>query len=282
MIDVVSVSLGAPGRDRDTVVRVGGDAVRVRRVGCNGDYEKAQRFLSELDGKVGAIGLGGLNFSYRTQEKTWPMPGATRLRQAVRLTPLVDGSGFKDAIEPQAAQALPGKGRALVVSVLDRPAAARALAAAGYRVQAGDPHFALGMPIWPSDARFQAMAAVAMPILRHLPRGAVYGERPDRTERQPARWDVIWGDVQLLRRHPVGLGGAILIGGSLRSDDADWLRQRGVRMLIAASPPVDGEVFGANVWDAILAALHGRALRRDEMEDAWTALYGRQGWVTIV
>lgn len=282
MIEVVSVSLGGAERDRTATLRLGGERVRIRRIGCSGDYGLAARLLAQLDGTVGAIGLGGLNFAYRVRGRTWPMPGAVPLRRAVRRTPLVDGCGFKDRVEPQAASALLGGGQALVVSVLDRPAAAAALAAAGYRVRVGDAHFALGLPIWPTEATFNALATVAMPILRHLPREVVYGPRETADAGGQARWEVIWGDVQLLRRRPVALGGATVVAGSLREEDARWLRKCGVRSVIGASPPVEGEVFGANVWEAVLAAISGRALGPDEIESVWAAVYERTDWVTIV
>ncbi|MDA8345254.1 MAG: hypothetical protein M0Z66_07205 [Thermaerobacter sp.] len=256
--------------------------MRIRRIGCAGDYAMAARLLSRLDGTVGAIGLGGLNFAYRLRGRSWPMPGAERLRSMVRRTPFVDGSCFKDVIEPQAASALPGHGQALVVSLLDRPAAGSALAAVGYRVQVGDAHFALGVPVWPSQSTFAVLAGAAMPLLRHLPREAVYGPRQDRTRTMDAHWEVIWGDVQLLRRRPIGLRGATIVCGSLRTDDARWLRERGVRELIAPSPPVNGEVLGANLWEAVLAALYGRALGQDEIGAAWRAVQGSGGWFTIV
>lgn len=287
MIDVVSVSLGSAARDRTAVLRVAGQAVRLRRIGCGGDYSLAGRLLREMDGAVGAIGLGGLNFAYRLHGRNWPMPGAERLRQAVRRTPLVDGSLYKDLIEPRAAAALPGHGRALVVSMLDRPAAGPALEAVGYAVQAGDAHFALGVPLWPSETAFTALARVAMPLLRHLPRTAVYGPREHAEGERPRseRWDVIWGDVQLLRRRPVAVSDATFVCGSLRQEDARWLREHGVYALIAPSPPIDGEVFGANVWEAMLAALYGRTLRPEEIGKAWSALCDRcdwPGWVSIV
>lgn len=282
MIEVVSVSLGSRRRDRSVIVQLGGEPLRIRRFGCDGDYRLAEDLLRRWDGRVGAIGLGGLNFAYRLGSRQWAMPGATRLRRTVLRTPLVDGSHFKDAVEPQVAKALTGPGSALVVSMLDRPAAAKALHQAGYSVRAGDAHFALGLPIWPTPAAFSAMAGAAMPVLRHLPRSTVYGQRSAEAQPSAARWDVIWGDVQLVRRRPVPLQGATFVSGSLRAEDADWLRRMGLSRVIAPSPPIGGEVLGANVWEAVLAALHGTALEGPRLLDAWRTAAGQQGWFIVV
>lgn len=280
MIEVVSVSLGPSRRDRSFVVRLGGEALHVRRIGCDGCYRKALAVISALDGQVGAIGLGGINFGYRLGGMRWPMPGAERLRRAARRTPLLDGSTFKDAVEPQTVGLLPVRsGRALAVSALDRPAVAQALAAAGFAVRVGDAWFALGLPLFPDLAAFRRLARAGMPFLRHLPLRTVYGGRGEKAARSACAFDVVWGEIGLLRRRPVALGGVSLVTSSVRRDDVEWLRCSGVRRVIAASPPVAGEGFGANVWEAAITALAGRLLRGEEFCRAFRDLTGRVGWV---
>ncbi|HNR00453.1 MAG TPA: hypothetical protein PKN52_10645, partial [Trueperaceae bacterium] len=60
VLDVVSVSLGSVKRDTDQEVEVLGRRVRLRRVGTGGDLTAARTMIGELDGKVDAIGLGGI------------------------------------------------------------------------------------------------------------------------------------------------------------------------------------------------------------------------------
>lgn len=280
MIEAASVSLGPSHRDRAFVIRLGGEMLRIRRIGCDGSYRRALAAVSELDGRVGAIGLGGINFRYRLDGLLWPMPGAERLRRAARVTPVVDGSAFKDMVEPCAVGLLPpGPRRALAVSALDRPAVARALADAGYAVRVGDAWFALGLPIFPDLPLFRRLAQAGMPLLRHLPLRTVYGGRRTGILGPSPRFDIVWGEVGLLRRRPVALRGVSVVTSSVRRDDVEWLRCSGVSLVVAASPPVLGEGFGANVWEAAIAALSGRPLRGEELGSAFRGMVGRVGWV---
>ena len=58
---IVSVSLGSSKRDHSTTVTLLGEQFDVRRVGVDGDIDKALIKLRELDGRVDAIGLGGID-----------------------------------------------------------------------------------------------------------------------------------------------------------------------------------------------------------------------------
>lgn len=274
MIEVVSLSLGSPDRNRTAEIRFGDERVRIRRIGVDGSYDLARSRLERLDGRVQAIGLGGINFAYRSRGRAWPMPGAQSLRKAVRDTPVVDGSGFKDWIEPLAATSLPQGETALVVSMLDRPLVAAALRARGYRTFVGDSTFALGVPLWPTPEAFHAMACATMPILRLLPLRAVYGRRTARAELRKSRWNVIWGDVKLLRRHPVAMAGATMVVGSAREEDVKWLARCGVSRVLSAAPPIGGETFGANVWEAVITAVYGKLPSQSQMLETWRSAMG--------
>lgn len=278
MIEVVSISLGPSERDRSFVLRIAGERVRVRRLGTDLSYLRALAAIRELDGRVAAMGLGGVNLSYRLDGRSWSMPGARLLLEAARLTPILDGSDYKDAVEPLATSALaPGGRTALAVSMLDRPKIPAALRAAGYRVRVGDPWFALGIPIFPEPEGFEALARASMPLLRRLPLSQVYGGRATRPSR-PARFDVVWGDLRLLRRRPIDLENVSVVTSSLRRNDVEWLRCSGASRIISATPPVQGEGYGANVWEAVMAALSGRRLSGHELRKAFQRLIGRVGW----
>lgn len=280
MIEVVSVSLGPSQRDRDFVVGLGGHMVHVRRIGCDGSYARARTAIAEFDGRVAAIGLGGINLAYRLDGLRWTMPGAAALRAAARRTPVCDGSAFKDAVEPQLARTIePGRGRAaLAVSALDRPQIPAALEAQGYRVRVGDPWFGLGLPIFPRPATFRRMARISMPLLRRLPVEAVYGTPREGRIRPTASFDIIWGDIRLIRRRPIDLRGVSIVTSTVRRDDVKWLQRSEVHGVLSPAPIVDGEGFGANVWEAVVTAIQGAPLRPDELGTAFRSLVGRLGW----
>ncbi len=61
MLTVVSVSLGSSSRDKTSRATFLGEEIELRRVGTDGDLQKAHAMIAELDGKVDAIGLGGID-----------------------------------------------------------------------------------------------------------------------------------------------------------------------------------------------------------------------------
>ncbi|NMA52795.1 MAG: quinate 5-dehydrogenase, partial [Peptococcaceae bacterium] len=101
MKHVVSVSLGSAGRDFEFIEEVAGNRLLIQRVGTNGDLRQAAKLLRGLDGKVTAIGLGGVNLYLRAGDRRYQLRDGMRLAREVRRTPLVDGSGIKDTVEKE-------------------------------------------------------------------------------------------------------------------------------------------------------------------------------------
>jgi len=58
---VVSVSLGSSKRDSTAQAVFLGEEFILERVGTDGDMQKAVQKIGELDGRVDAIGLGGID-----------------------------------------------------------------------------------------------------------------------------------------------------------------------------------------------------------------------------
>jgi hypothetical protein len=48
----------------------------------------------ELDGKVDAFGVGGVDLSLRLEKREYPLRAALKLVKGVRKTPLCDGGGL--------------------------------------------------------------------------------------------------------------------------------------------------------------------------------------------
>lgn len=291
---VVSVSLGSPRRDWEGTVRLAGERFRVYRVGTGGDLARAARLLRELDGRVAALGLGGINTHLLLGDRRYALPEGVRLAGLARRTPVVDGAGWKAAVEPavvaaMAAAGFPLAGRtALVTSVLDRPALARALSGAGCRVLAGDAYYALRLPLVLPPGWIPPLGALTLPFLRHLPIRYLYplGHRQKREgvggARIFRRVDLLAGDSHFLHsRLPARLDGKAVIASTLTDGDAAVLAARGVSHLITTTPLLDGRALGANVWEALAVAAAGR--RAEEMTAAdylsvWRAAGGRP-WV---
>jgi len=96
---VVSVSLGSKSRDHQCEVEILGELVSIARIGTNGDMAKAIGLLRELDGKVDAFGMGGIDRYLVAGDRRYEIKDAVRLVKAAGNTPIVDGSGLKDTLE---------------------------------------------------------------------------------------------------------------------------------------------------------------------------------------
>ena len=149
---VVSVSLGSSSRDHRAQIDLLGERFDIERIGMDGSIDRALAKLRALDGTVDAIGLGGIDVYLYAGTSGTRCATDLRLLEAVKITPVVDGSGLKNTLEREAVRyltdelgmTLAGK-RVLMVSALDRFGMAQALVAAGADVIFGDFIFALDL-----------------------------------------------------------------------------------------------------------------------------------------
>lgn len=269
---VVGISLGSSRRDHRVQVELLGTPVEIRRQGTDGDLEKAVELVRQLDGQVDAFGMGGIDLYLQVRRRRYTLRDARRLLQAARKTPIVDGNGLKNSLEPWVIQQLqtqwgiPLRGRkVLMVSAVDRFAMAEAFARSGCQVLFGDLIFALGIPIGiRSLATLERIARLALPVITQLPFRVLYPLGSEQERITPRfthhyEWaDVIAGDFHLIRRYmPPRLEGKIVLTNTVTSQDVEELRQRGVKHLITTTPHLNGRSFGTNVMEATLVALAG-------------------------
>ena len=211
----VSISLGSSERDKTVELTLLGEKVLIERRGTDGDTQKAKKLFAELDGKVDALGLGGIDLHVQVYDKKWPIRAGQKLVEHVRQTPVVDGGGLKNTLEYHAVATLIEQlgeqyksGRVLLTAAVDRFGLTRAFFEQGYEVICGDIGFALGLPIpvrtMPQLKRF---ANILAPIATRLPISVLYptGEAQDKIVPKCANWyawaTVIAGDPHYIRRH---------------------------------------------------------------------------------
>jgi len=273
MKEVVSLSLGSSKRDFCVTLSVAGQEIRLVRRGVDGQIPRLISLLKAYDGRVAAIGLGGVNFAFRFARLSYPIPLGQRLRALVSQTPVVDGGLYKEFVEPEAVKWLEQEGisfagkRVLLTSVLDRYPLAQALVQEGARVWAGDPAFGLKLPFALPLSLFGLVTPATMPFLRLVPLSWLYplGEKQEEMKDPAphlfARSEIIAGDFHLLRRYlPKQLRDKIIITSTVTGTDVALLRERGARLLVTLSPffeAPNGRAFGANMMDALLVALSG-------------------------
>ncbi|NLM40871.1 MAG: quinate 5-dehydrogenase [Firmicutes bacterium] len=269
---IVSVSIGSSKRDSKAVVKVLGEEFSLERIGTDGDMQKAISIIKELDGKVAAFGMGGIDLYLWGGGRRYILREAKQIARAPKLTPIVDGSGLKNTLERKAIETLAkedpdmfrGK-RVLLTCGVDRFGMAQALQETGAEVLYGDLMFALGLPIpLYSLKALERVAAVFAPIVVQFPfkwlypTGSKQEDSPDRKkyERFYAWADIIAGDYHQIRKYmPDDLSGKTIITNTITPKDVEFLRQRHAKELITTTPNLDGRSFGTNVMEGLLVAL---------------------------
>jgi hypothetical protein len=277
----VSVSLGSSQRDKKVVVDLNGVQISVERIGTDGDAERSRRLFAELDGKVDALGVGGVDLYLRLDGREYPLHAALKLVQDVHQTPVVDGRGLKHTLERRvfelAAPALGGVPhfrRAFVPVAVDRLGLACAVAEVADEVIIGDLMVALGIPIPIRGIEsFRRVARVLLPIVSCFPMSMLfYGssgtENEPKYERYWEQSDLIAGDFLFMRKHmPASLAGRTIVTNTTTAENVELLRERGVQRVITTTPRYEGRSFGTNMMEAALTAYagKGRPLGDDEL-----------------
>ena len=270
MKHVISISLGSSKRNHTVQAEFLGEKFLIERIGTDGDMNKAEALLKELDGKVDAFGMGGIDLYIVTGGRRYAIRDAERLARAVTKTPIVDGGGLKNTLERRVIRyleesnrvTLAGK-RALLVSGADRWGMAEGLTQAGCILTCGDIIFALGLPIpLRSLNQLKVAAALIAPIVVRLPFKLLYptGKKQEEVNPRFTRYyldnDIIAGDFLFIKRHlPAEIPGKTIITNTVTATDVEDLRARGVKTLVTTTPELGGRSFGTNVMEAVLVSL---------------------------
>lgn len=270
---IVSVSLGSSKRDHRVEVEFLGQPVIIERIGTNGDLQKAVQMVKELDGKVDAFGMGGIDLYLFAGSKRYKVRDAARIAKAARQTPMLDGSGLKNTLERgvvdylqnQLQMELQGK-KVLMVSAVDRFGMAEAFTKAGCQMVFGDLIFALGIPVPITRLRtLRVLAYSLLPLITKLPFTLLYptGSKQEKDTPKYAKYyqaaDIIAGDFLYIKKYmPRDLKGKIIISNTVTAADIEELKKRGVSLLVTSTPEFNGRSFGTNVIEALLVSFSGK------------------------
>jgi len=274
MKTIVSVSLGSSTRDHRVIVDWLGEKFDISRIGFDGSIDRAIEKLVDLDGRVDAIGLGGIDVYLYAGSKRYALRDGLRMLESVKQTPVVDGSGLKNTLERETVRLLQERGivdfrglPVLMVSALDRFGMAQALVAAGARVTFGDFIFALDVDkaVTTLD-EFEREAQKYLPDACKLPFQFFYptGKKQERPPQPkfPQYYEaakVIAGDFHFIRQYmPDSMHGKIVITNTVTQANVAELRERGVALLVTSTPNLGGRSFGTNVMEAALLAKLGK------------------------
>jgi hypothetical protein len=278
----VGISLGSAQRDKVVEVDLLGERVRIERIGTNGDVEKAAALYAELDGKVEAFGVGGIDLGVHTPWKFYPLRDAKRMVRRVARTPITDGGGLKMTLEARTMQRVEREigseiqpKTALLTAAISRYGMTESFVGAGYDCVFGDLMFALGVPIPVRGlTALRRLAKLLLPIVGLMKIEWLYPTGQKQEKNVPKyekyyRWaSVTAGDFLYVKQHmPLRMDGKTIVTNTTTAADLDFLRARGVKVLATTTPVYDGRSFGTNLMEAALIAAcgKGRALTHEEL-----------------
>jgi hypothetical protein len=278
---IVSVSLGSSKRDHRAEFEVLGESVVVERLGTDGDLNRAIGLIGEMDGKVAAFGLGGIDRYLFAGKRRYEIKDAAKMAAAAKLSPVLDGSGLKNTLERRVVDFirtdldinLKGK-KVLMVSAVDRFGMAEAFDEAGCQMTFGDLIFALGIPApLRSLKSLQCLAVIVLPVITRLPFTFLYptGSKQETNNLKYTKFykaaDIIAGDFLYIKKYmPLRMDGKIIVTNTVTPADLTELRQRGVKLLITSTPEISGRSFGTNVMEALLVSLSRK--KSEELHEA--------------
>ena len=270
MKQVISVSLGSNKRDFSHKISLLNTDLQIRRIGVNGNLNRARELITQFDGAVDAIGLGGIDLYFFLGKQRFTVRDALHLANAAKHTPVVCGAGLKNTLEEHVITTLDnhfhwwGK-RVLLTSSIDRFGMAKAFCKSGAETIFGDLLFALGLsiPIY-SIRSVRILANILLPILTKLPFKWLYPVGEKQLEETPKyswvyNWaEVIAGDWHYIRKYsPQKLKGKTILTNTTTKEDIELLRIRGAKTLITTTPRIEGRSLPTNLLEAALIAACG-------------------------
>ena len=279
MKHAVSISLGSSKRDKKVSVKFKDEEILVERIGTDGDVARARQLYLDLDGKVDAFGVGGVDLYLRLDDREYPLRAALNMVAGVTKTPLCDGRGLKHTLERRVFElAKPELGdvrfkQGFVPVAVDRQGLATAVAEVCDKTVFGDLMVALGvpLPIYGIPA-FKRVARIMLPFVSYFPMSMIfYGS--DGAEHEPKYTkyfegsDLIAGDFLFMRKYmPARLDGKTVVTNTTTEDNIELLKSRGVKTVITTTPRYDGRSFGTNMLEAALTAYAGKGSRLTDEE----------------
>ncbi len=283
---IVSVSLGSSKRNHAFETDFMGEKFNIERIGTDGDWDKAIELIKELDGKVDAFGMGGIDLYIYVAGKKYVINDAKKLMVAKK-SPMVDGSGLKNTLERKCIldvqedgiMDLRGK-KVLMVCGVDRFGMAEAFEEVGARLTLGDLIYTLDIPLpLHSLKALKIVGRTLAPFVVRMPFDKLYptGDKQEVIIPKHSKYyydaEVIAGDFLYIKRYlPEKLNGQVIITNTTTAEDIKMLKERGISKVITTTPNMGGRSFGTNVIEALMVALIGRPLEEISSEDYYRML----------
>ncbi len=289
MKHIISISIGSSKRDHSVEVEIAGEKILIERRGTDGDIQKAIQLVKELDGKVDAFGMGGIDVYLNAGKNKYKIKDAVPIKEAAQKTPMVDGSGLKVSLEKEVPKfidenvmKLKGK-KVFMLPAIDRYAMAEGFQNMGCDLTLGDLMVALGINIPIKSLRMlDRIASIFAPIACRLPFEMLYPTGKDqngglskagKNDKFFEEADIIAGDFHYIRQFmPRHMDGKMIVTNTVTKDDILWMEQCGISVFVTSSPDLAGRSFGTNVIEALLVSLINKDVDSITSEDYIKAL----------
>lgn len=287
MKHIVSVSLGSSKRDHAFETDFMGEQFRIERIGTDGNWDKAIQLIRDLDGKVDAFGMGGIDLYIQIAGKRYVIKDAKKLVAEAKKTPMVDGSGLKNTLERKCILDIQRDGiydlrgkKVLMVCGVDRFGMAEAFEEVGAKLTLGDFIYTVGIPFPVHSLKtLRIFGGMAAPFIVNMPFDKLYptGENQDVIIPKHSKYyynaEVLAGDFLYIKRYlPEKLNGQIIITNTTTQEDMVMLKKRGISKVITTTPDMGGRSFGTNVIEALMVTIMNKPIDQIKPEDYFDML----------
>ncbi len=299
MKTIASISLGPSEDDFDFQTRFMGEDFHVLRIGTDGDPDKAADLLTQWDTKADALGIGYIKFPYSIGPESLIQQQTKELfALGNRLhTPFTTGAALRTVCHEWTIRHIQhtqggnffGNARVLFTSGMTNASMARGLSEYTANLKYSDPVIVDGIPKFiNSFDDLELYARGIHPALQWVPsKKAADMIRPLRSYndfllRQAMKNSQIIVVPYYQFYDHIGdygmneLGGKIVITSTAYDDRVQFLKERGVHMIIDTTPKMLEQVVGANVLEAMIMVSLGKnqqTLTQDDLLEIITDLH---------
>ena len=251
-----------------------GESLQVRRLGTDGDPQRAEQLLREWDARADAIGLGLQSDAGDPRARRPGRVNLALLARAATRAPVTTGERlaeiFREWAVRHAQVELPGilnNARVLFFDGMANQKLALALSEFTDNLQFADPLLQLGVPKLLGSREALSRYAVGEHYARHWlpPRAATEGLMHDWTRyvlrKATHKASVIVAPVHLLDALGIEeLAGKTIVTSTVNDQRMEHFKQAGVHLVIDAAPLIAGHALAPDMLDAMLlaAAIAGR------------------------
>ncbi|MBU2952630.1 dehydrogenase [Marinobacter sp. F3R08] len=280
MKTVVSVSQGSAEYDYDLETTFLGQPFRIIRIGADGDLSRAEAALESVHAEADAIGLSMFHDHYEVGREQLEHPDTARLEARVPDKPVTTGAGLRAILQEWAVRHTQSElghffdnARVLFMNGQAGYRIARALSEHTENLFFADPYTDFGVPrLLTSLKQLETYTSLTAPImfkpvavktveallrspLYRLGEGLVKGS----LHQAVSQAHVIvasMGDLENFSKKE--LDGKTIITSRVTDSALDWMRSRGVAMVVDYSPWLEGRPVGVNVMEAMISAALSR------------------------